>query len=69
MIGAATANVAATVLTLSTGNMIAEFDALQVGRKGIAGAGQVFPESGEDPGIRLESSEVEAGESVTIRSG
>ena len=26
-----------------------------------------MPEPGEDPGIRLESSEVEAGESVTIR--
>lgn len=67
MIGAATATVAATVLTMSSGSIIAAFDVLQAGRDGFAGAGQAFPETGEDPGIRVESSEVEAGESVTIR--
>ena len=67
MIGAVTTTVAATVLTTSTGSIIAAFDVLQAGRDGIAGAGQVSPVPGEDPGIRLESSEVEAGESVTIR--
>ncbi len=67
MIGAATATVAATVLTMSSGSIIAAFDVLQAGRDGFAGAGQAFPETGEDPGIRVESSEVEAGESVTMR--
>ena len=67
MIGPATANVDATVLTMSTGSLTAAFDVLQAGRDGFAGAGRVFPETGEDPGIRVESSEVEAGESVTIR--
>ena len=67
MIGSATAIVAATVLTTSTGSIIAAFDVLQAGRDGIAGAGQVLPEPGEVPGIRLESSEVEVGKSVKTR--
>ena len=68
MIGAVAAFVAATVLTRFSGSKIAACDVFQLDRDGIAGAGQVLPALGLEPGIPLfESSEVEAGESVKMR--
>ena len=68
MIGAVAAFVAATVLTRFSGSRIAAFDVFQHDRDGIAGAGQVLPASGVEPGIPLfESSGVEAGKSVKMR--
>ena len=59
MIGAVTATVAATVLTLSSGSRSVALDVVQDDHDVVAGAGQGLPASEVESNIRLESGEVE----------
>ncbi len=44
---------------MSNGSGSVAFDVVQDGHDGIVGAGQVLPASGVQPGIRLETGELE----------
>ncbi len=64
----ATAIVAASVLTISIGSISVAFNVISDDLGGITGAGEVFWASGVEPDVRLETGELEAGESVECQS-